>query len=107
MYVEQASRRSLSLGRGRARKLAVRAYRSPLVVVGLWYVEGHCSGKKPLPLGTRPWCDVSVAASNAKLASHVRGAGDPSLAVFGEEAQHASLLHARTVTRWLWSAYGM
>ena len=33
-----------------------------------------------------------------------RSAARPALAVFGEEAQHSSLLRARAVPRWLWSA---
>ena len=34
-------------------------------------------------------------------------AGAPALSVSGEEAQHASLLRARSVPRWIWSAYAL
>ena len=72
----------------------------------LMLLKGHCAGERPLSFGARPWCDVPAAASNAKPAPRVsRGAGAPALAVSGEEAQHSSLLRARAVPRWLWSAY--
>ena len=61
--------------------------------------QEHCAGERPVSLGARSWCDVSVASSNAKQAPRVtrrRRACAPAPAVSWEEAQHSSpLLRAR------------
>ena len=46
----------------------LRARRAALVVVGMYAVEGRCTGERPLSFGARPWCDLPAAASNSKLA---------------------------------------
>ena len=91
-------------GGGAALELATRARRAALVVVGRAHKE-HCAGERPLSFGARLWCDVPAAASNAKQRRLPRSASRAVLAVSGEEAQHSSLLRARAVPRWLWSAY--
>ena len=46
-----------------------------------------------------------IAAYNARTAPRVsHGAGAPALAASIEEAQHSSLLRARSMRRWLWPA---
>ena len=71
-------------------------------MIGPHPANGRCDGKRLLPFGARPWCDVPAAASNSKPAPlGSRGAGASVLAVSGEEAQHSSLLRARAVPRWL------
>ena len=57
----------LSAG-GETRKLAARARRATLVVVGLHTMKGHCAGERPLSFGARPWCDVRAVTSNVKPA---------------------------------------
>ena len=99
----QARRRSLSLGVGAALKVSYCARRAALAVVGHRRTKGHRFGETPLYFGTRPWCDVPAAASNANqrrvsLALQAVGEG---------EAQHSSLLLARALPCWLWSAYGV
>ena len=55
-------------GGGETRKLAARARRAALVVIGLRTVEGYCTCKKPPSFGARPWCDVRAVPSNAQPA---------------------------------------
>ena len=86
------------------REFLARARRAVLVVVGSCSIKERCASEAPLSFGVLPWCDVLAAGSNAKPAPRVsRSAGAPALSVSGEEAQHASLLRARAVARWLCS----
>ena len=48
-------------GGGAARRLAARACRAGLVVVGRRTRYGYCTGKRPFSFGARPWCDVLAA----------------------------------------------
>ena len=64
--------------------------------------------RRPFLIGARPWCDMQAAA----FTLHSRLSRGPRmhatvLAVCGEEAQHARLLRARAVPRWLWLACHM
>ena len=90
---------------GTALKLAAGcSRRAALVVVDPCPMGRHGVGKSPLSFGARPWCHVPAAASNAKPAPRVScSARAPALAV-SEEAQHSSLLCARAMPPWLWSA---
>ena len=47
----------------------LRARRATLVVVRLGRIRQCCPGGRLLSFGTRPWCDVPAAASNAKPAA--------------------------------------
>ena len=88
-----------------ARKLDARARCAALVVVGPCPMDGRCAVKKLLSFGAQPLCDVPAAASNAKLAATYEiKPREPALAVSGQEAEHASLLRAKAVPRWTWSA---
>ena len=55
-------------GDGAAPKLAGRARRAALDVVGLGPIEERRTGGRILSFGAQAWCDVSAAASNAKPA---------------------------------------
>ena len=61
-------------GGGAACKFAARARRAALVATDSGTVKGHCTRDTPLSFVTRPWCDVSAAASNPQpaFAWHVR-----------------------------------
>ena len=56
------------LGGGAARALAARARRAALVVVELFTIKGHCTGRRALSFGARPCCDVPATASKAQSA---------------------------------------
>ena len=84
---------------------AARARLAALVAVCIGAMKERCTGGRRLSFDTRPWCDVSGAASNAKpAAACAASAQAPALAISREEAQHSSLLRARASLRWLWSA---
>ena len=53
-------------GGGEIGKLAARAHRAMLAVLGLRNVKGCCVGGRPLPSGARPWCDVRAVNFNAQ-----------------------------------------
>ena len=55
-------------GGGKTHKLAARARRAVLDVIGLYTTEGYCTCDKPVSFGARPWCDVRVVTSNAQPA---------------------------------------
>ena len=55
-------------GGGETRKLAARARRAALVMIGPRTTERPCTGERPLTLSVRPWFDVRVVTSNAQLA---------------------------------------
>ena len=74
----------------------LRARYAALAMIGLGPAKGRCANERPLSSSARPWCDVLIAASNARPA--------PAPAVSREEAQHSSLLRARAILRWLWPA---
>ena len=78
------------------------ARRVALVVVGLRTIEGRCTGGAPLSFGARPLCDVRAVTSNAQpaFAWHANDRHCGGYLV-REVAQHASLLRARAVPRWL------
>ena len=57
---------------------------------------GRRTGERPLSFGARPCCDVPATATNAKpMAACQASAGGPALAIFGEQAKHASSLSTR------------
>ena len=58
-------------GGGAALKLAGCVRRATLVVVrlALGRIRQCCPGRRLLSFGTRPWCDVSATASNAKAST--------------------------------------
>ena len=90
---------------GAALEIAARALRAALVMLRLGSLQRHCTSGKSLFFGRRPWYDVPATDSNTKLAA----AREPStrklaLALSRDKAQHSSLLHARAVPRWLWTA---
>ena len=58
-----------------------------LVAVGLGTMKQRWTGGMLLSFGTRPWCDVSAATSNAK----------PAAACEGSALKRAKQAH----TRWL------
>ena len=85
--------------------LAACARCAALVMDGPYAKEGHCDDEAPISFGACLWCDVPAAASNAKPAPlFTRRMRAPVLAVSGDETQQSSLLLARAVPRWLWSA---
>ena len=86
--------RCLSVG-GAVRKLAARARRVALVVIGPCTKYGQCTDKRPLSFNARPWCDVPAAASQNKPAFAGKRERATALAVSREEAQHANSLRAR------------
>ena len=94
------------LGEGAALGLAVCARRAALVVASPCPMEGHRAGERPLSFGARPWCDVLAAASTLRSRLS-RGTRDTALAVSWEKVQHSSLLRARAVPGWLWSAHAL
>ena len=108
----RVTRRRRTSGRCRcggdaALKLSVRTCRARLVVVGPCPEKRRSARERAISLGAHPWCDVSAVASNAERALRVAcdaTRSTPALAVAGEETQHARLLCARAVPRWLWSA---
>ena len=57
-HAEQLCWRSLSLGRKRMRKLAVRARCAAPVVVWLRPIKVRWTGERPVSFGPRSWCDV-------------------------------------------------
>ena len=73
-----------------------------MAVVGLCYMQGHCTGERPLSFGARPWCDVPAAVSKVQpaFAWHARVCVT-AMDVSREEAPHASFLRARAGPRWL------
>ena len=77
----------------------LRARAAPRWVWSAYTYQWHCSGESPLSFGAHPWCDMPAAASYAKPAMRVM-----VLAVPGNGAQRSSLLRARAVPGWLWSA---
>ena len=82
-------------GGGAALKLAGRARRAALVMVGLGLIKERCTDGRLLSFGARPWCDVPAAAFSANpAAACAASARAPALAVSGEEAQYSRLLHA-------------
>ena len=55
-------------GGGASRKLAARARRAALVVVGLCTRQGHCTGERPLFFDVRLLCDVPAVATQNRPA---------------------------------------
>ena len=45
-----------------------RARRAALAAIGPCAMDGHCTGKRPLSFGARPWCDVRAVAFNVQPA---------------------------------------
>ena len=87
-------------------RLAARARRAALVLVGPCLFKGYLAGKRPLNLPCAPAVRRASCGLQRHPTPHVaRGAVTPSRAVSGEEAHYSSLLRARDVLRWLWSAY--
>ena len=75
---------------------AARARLAALVAVCIGAMKERCTGGRRLSFDTRPWCDVSAAAPNAKLAAACAASALALLLAFSkEEAQHSSLLRAR------------
>ena len=71
-------------------------------------MQEHCPSENPLYFGARLWYDVPTTASNPKpAAAREHRARAPAHAVSRQKAQHSSLLCARAVPRWLWSAWAL
>ena len=78
--------------------LLLRARRVALVVINPCTMETRYTGERSLSFGAVSWCDVPAAASNAQSAvSHGAHGRATELAISQEQAQHASLMHARRV----------
>ena len=55
---------ALAVSREEAQRASLlRARRASLIVVGSCTWQGHCTDKRPLSFGARPWCDIPAAAS--------------------------------------------
>ena len=80
----------------------LRARHAALVVVDVGPRSRCCTDRRRFSFGTRLWCDVPAAASNAKPAAACEASARvPALAVSGKQAQHCSVLRLRTTPRWL------
>ena len=90
-------------GGGAARELATCARRAALVVLGRHCVEERCAGERPLSFGCGRGATCQLRPPTPSQRRVSLSAGAPALSVSGEEAQHASLLRARAVPRWLCS----
>ena len=98
-FALQANRRHCAgclLGGGVTRKLAARVRRAALVAIGPLNIERPRTGKRPLILSVRQWCDVPAVTSNTHpalawrakkchCAGCLSGGGDT-----GELAAHAA-----------------
>ena len=76
-------------GGGETRKLAARARRAALAVIGVRAMKGHCTGGRPLSFGARPWCDVRAVASITQ----------PAVACYANERHCAGCLSGGGETR--------
>ena len=99
-HTAQARKRSLSLRRRRTTWIAERTCRATQTVVSSYSIERSCASKRSLPLGARPWCNVPAAASDANLSLRVTRRRRTGAHCPWEEAQHSTLLSARTLPRW-------
>ena len=91
--------------RSAARKYAARARSAALVVVGPYTKQGHYIGERPLSFGARRGATCQLQLPIISWLSRGTRERDAELAVSREEAQHASMLRARAVPRWLWSVH--
>ena len=60
---ERANALTISQEEAQHASLLLRARRAGLVAVVPCTTNGHCTSRKPLSFGARPWCDVPAAAS--------------------------------------------
>ena len=100
--------RWLSLGRWRRTRACCLCAVPHWLVVSLCYMQGHCTGERPLSFGAQPWCDVPAEASSAQptFAWHACKCVTV-MDVSREEAPHPIFLRARAGPRLLWLDYAI